>query len=1301
MTAELGDRGVEIKRSVSLRDGGRVDEAETSLREVLVQDPNDVAALIALCHTLRQRGDHAGALAASEAAAVGAKIERSVSLRDVGRLDEAETGLREVLVQDPNNVAALIALCHTLRRRGDHAGALAASEAAAVAHSHHIGAKIERSVSLRDVGRLDEAETGLREVLVQDPNNVAALIALCHTLRRRGDHAGALAASEAAAVAHSHHIGAKIERSVSLRDVGRLDEAEAGFREVLGQDPNNFAALIALCHTLRHRGDHAGALAASEAAAVAHPDHIGAKIERSVSLRDVGRLDEAEAEFREVLVQEPNNIAALIALCHTLRQRGDHAGALAASGAAAIAHPHHIGAQIERSVSLRDIGRLNEAEAGFHEVLVQDPANVAALIALCHTLRQRGDHGGALAASEAAAVAHPHHIGAKIERAVSLRDVGRLDEAEAGCREVLVQDPANVAALIALCHTLRQRGDHGGALAASEAAAVAHPHHIGAKIERAVSLRDVGRLDEAEAGCREVLVQDPANVAALIALCHTLRQRGDHASALAASEAAAVAHPHHIGAQIERSVSLRDVGRLDEAEAGFRQVLVQDPNDVAALIALCHTLRQRGDHAGALAASEAAAVAHPHHIGAKIERAVSLRAVGRLDEAEACCREALVYDPDNIAALIALCHTLRQRGDHAGALAASEAAVAHPHHIGAKIERSVSLRDVGRLDEAEAGFRQVLVQDPNNIAALIALCHTLRQRGDHADALAASEAAAVAHPDQIGAKIERSVSLRAVGRLDEAEAGFREVLAKDPYHLGALEQIAEQAWVADNTQKSLEISLGVIKTNPQELWPYLKASRAAAEIENTKKACDILNEARVQCGDQPQIAAARIALFKQVRDWDTALGCVDEARAGAIGAFPVWEQSVGVLVETGEYEAAQQLIDARPAATRKEASRIAFFRGLLSEARCDLESTAANFHQALADNPNDTEVHWAGARIALKRLDPERCRTHLRAMVKLNAFGHLLNRHSSNISQTHIGQLIDEFALDTLLLEALKATVELPQAQQIMRLCDLVRENPDHTPSAIMLMIALRRGEHLSPGQSHSKLDSFIPARIIQFWDRLEPPEDILQIMDGWKSCNPSFEYLRFDNLAAAQFLKEHYPEELLRAFVRATEPAQKADLFRLAFLSARGGYYVDADDRCLAPIDSYVPPGGRFAASLEHYGTIGNNFIGATRKHPVINLALEWASRAINRGDRDTVWLSTGPGLLTRAFAKHVAGLNIAQLANENFIIMDVQKLNRHVGIGCPARYKKEHSWKPTREHHSASDLRGPRALKARLPTA
>jgi hypothetical protein len=49
----------------------------------------------------------------------------------------------------------------------------------------------------------------------------------------------------------------------------------------------------------------------------------------------------------------------------------------------------------------------------------------------------------------------------------------------------------------------------------------------------------------------------------------------------------------------------------------------------------------------------------------------------------------------------------------------------------------------------------------------------------------------------------------------------------------------------------------------------------------------------------------------------------------------------------------------------------------------------------------------------------------------------------------------------------------------------------------------------------------------------------------------------------------------------------------------------------------------------------LGNNFIAATAAHPVITRAVELAAAAMNRDDKDLVWLSTGPGLFTRAFAQ------------------------------------------------------------------
>ena len=63
---------------------------------------------------------------------------------------------------------------------------------------------------------------------------------------------------------------------------------------------------------------------------------------------------------------------------------------------------------------------------------------------------------------------------------------------------------------------------------------------------------------------------------------------------------------------------------------------------------------------------------------------------------------------------------------------------------------------------------------------------------------------------------------------------------------------------------------------------------------------------------------------------------------------------------------------------------------------------------------------------------------------------------------------------------------------------------------------------------------------------------------------------------SAKSFITAHFPIDVVRAFARARHPAQRADIFRLAWLAAEGGFYVDADDRCLGSIDALAPAGRR-----------------------------------------------------------------------------------------------------------------------------
>jgi len=51
---------------------------------------------------------------------------------------------------------------------------------------------------------------------------------------------------------------------------------------------------------------------------------------------------------------------------------------------------------------------------------------------------------------------------------------------------------------------------------------------------------------------------------------------------------------------------------------------------------------------------------------------------------------------------------------------------------------------------------------------------------------------------------------------------------------------------------------------------------------------------------------------------------------------------------------------------------------------------------------------------------------------------------------------------------------------------------------------------------------------------------------------------------------------------------------------------YVDADNRCLRPISTIVPPNADLVLYQEDLGTIGNDFVAVSREHPVIAYALD-----------------------------------------------------------------------------------------------
>ena len=220
-------------------------------------------------------------------------------------------------------------------------------------------------------------------------------------------------------------------------------------------------------------------------------------------------------------------------------------------------------------------------------------------------------------------------------------------------------------------------------------------------------------------------------------------------------------------------------------------------------------------------------------------------------------------------------------------------------------------------------------------------------------------------------------------------------------------------------------------------------------------------------------------------------------------------------------------------------------------------------------------------------------------------------------------------------MQQLRDADALPSDRRLGVLKDLAQSAPDNIAVAIALLIALRQTSAFARAPQNAQTSPHRnPQRIVQYWDAARPPAARAGVMKSWTHAHQDWSYLRFSDKAAREFLRSKLPGATLQAYLRASHPAQKADLFRLAYLFCEGGFYADADDRCLAPLDTIVPPDSELVVYRESYGTIGNNFIGACAGHPVIKQALDVAVKSINRGDRDVPWLSTGPGLLSRTLA-------------------------------------------------------------------
>jgi predicted TPR repeat methyltransferase len=244
---------------------------------------------------------------------------------------------------------------------------------------------------------------------------------------------------------------AALNAGLALQQLGRLDHAEAVYKEILRSHPQHFHALQLLATLAGQRKDSAAAVELFDQALRIDPRHALSLYNRAVALQDLKRPAEALESCDRALSIRPDYPQALnqrgIAL-HELKRADE---ALLSFDRALSIKPDHGQAHFNRGVALHDLKRFDAALESYDHALSVKPDHLEALYNRGVALLDLNRLDAALRSFDRALTIKPDHVDALVNRGIALLRLKRAPEAIAALRLAIANggDPEQVGYTLA------------------------------------------------------------------------------------------------------------------------------------------------------------------------------------------------------------------------------------------------------------------------------------------------------------------------------------------------------------------------------------------------------------------------------------------------------------------------------------------------------------------------------------------------------------------------------------------------------------------------------------------------------------------------------------------------------------------------------------------------------------------------------------------------------------------------------------------------------------------------------------
>ncbi len=372
---------------------------------------------------------------------------------------------------------------------------------------------------------------------------------------------------------------AKLEEALRRHRDGRLDEAEALYREIVEAQPHQVDALNLLGMLAGQRGKHNEAARLTAEAVRLDPQFPEAHLNLGNALEALGQLAPAITCFENAL---------------TLRSD--------------FAEAHH-----NRGNVLAKLENFADAIESFDRAIATKPAYAKAHFHKGNALQRLGKHGEAISSYDLALQLDPRHAGAHVNRGQSLRALGSSSEAVIAFEAALKLAPSDPTALCALGSALGEAGHPKEAAEILMRATQVDPDFAAAHYNLANTLMTAGRATDALASYDRAIALDPDMASAHFNRGNALQKLGRLQSALDSYDNSLRLRPFHGETHSQRGTCLLSLDRFEEAVASYRLALRENSDWPDVLYNRGLAFARLGKHLQAIADFERALHLQPSH----------------------------------------------------------------------------------------------------------------------------------------------------------------------------------------------------------------------------------------------------------------------------------------------------------------------------------------------------------------------------------------------------------------------------------------------------------------------------------------------------------------------------------------------------------------------------------------------------------------------------------------------------------------------------------------------------------------